>query len=112
MNYWLTSGCFWDSQYYDIYESNYLIIFLLFFSKVYSVFSNTLNIQHCGIHCAFDSDNKCDYFSLQNQHCYLYNFNSGTSGNWHGYSYDMYIYKGMYLLFFACHLCTYEEQKF
>ena len=68
------------------YKQIKLIIFLLFFSKVYSVFSNTLNIQQCSIHCAFDSDNKCDYFSLQNQHCYLYNFNSGTSGNWHGYS--------------------------
>ena len=78
------------------YKPIKLIIFLLFFSKVYSVFSNTLNIQHCSIHCAFDSGNKCDYFSHQNQNCYLYNFNSGTLQYYFGSSYDVYIYRGKY----------------
>ena len=41
----------------------------------YSVFANPLNKEHCSIHCAFDTDYKCDFWFIHHSHCYLGSFN-------------------------------------
>ena len=43
---------------------------------VYAKYDNTKNIAECGIHCIFDSDEKCDFYYFHDSVCYLGNFNT------------------------------------
>ena len=31
--------------------------------------------EHCAIHCAFDANNRCDFFYMFHGYCYLGSFN-------------------------------------
>ena len=42
---------------------------------IYQKLSGTKNINHCGMHCYFDPEEKCAFYFLQNDECYLGNFN-------------------------------------
>ena len=41
----------------------------------YVRFENPKNIEHCSIHCYFDTENICDFFFIHHTYCYLGNFN-------------------------------------
>ena len=44
-------------------------------SYTYVSYVYPVNEVHCGVHCFFDSDNKCDFFFIYGSYCYLGNFN-------------------------------------
>ena len=62
----------------------------------YKYFSSPFNKVHCGIHCAFDPNSKCDFFYVHYNRCYLGSFNqeNGISVINSHQTITAYIYKG------------------
>ena len=50
----------------------------IYSSYTYSSFVYPVNEVHCGMHCFFDPDNKCDFFLIHGSYCYLGNFNEAS----------------------------------
>ena len=62
----------------------------------YNSFSGIVNKVKCSIHCAFDSNSKCDFFYIHHHKCYLGSFNqeNGISVTNSHETTTTYIYKG------------------
>ena len=67
-------------------------------SFVYQSFGNTKNTQHCGIHCYFDPDDKCDYHYMYGSTCYLGSFTETNIGGPNHHT-SVYIYQSNHLTF-------------
>ena len=64
----------------------------------YVRFAYPLNVEHCSVHCFFDSENKCDFFFIVDSYwysyCYLGNFNQVSYAYYLTDTVTTYIYKG------------------
>ena len=66
----------------------------LYYYYTYVRFAHPKNERHCGIHCFFDSESKCDFFNVVGNYCYLGNFNQDTHAYHVTNTVTTYIYKG------------------
>ena len=64
----LALGTFVDDNFRAIHSNRgYHYIFVMY--------EGTQNIAECGVHCIFDSEDKCDFYYFHDSVCYLGNFN-------------------------------------
>ena len=69
---------------------------------VYEIFENTDDTKQCEIHCYFDGSQKCDFYFVYNDKCYLGNFDTDQNDQNYAFGYrQIYIMKGEHTITFA-----------
>ena len=72
----------------------------IYWEYTYNRFVYPLNVEHCAMHCIFDTESKCDFFFIVHSYCHLGNFNQPSGAYHYTDTVTTYINKGMVLLTF------------
>ena len=67
----------------------------IYWEYTYNRFVYPLNVEHCAMHCIFDTESKCDFFFIVHSYCHLGNFNQPSGAYHYTDTVTTYINKGM-----------------